>query len=69
MRNTEHEGKLSAMVALAIAAAILQARAAIPEMNKSQQLSRQIHKKLKLLNKPALHTIYSKDGDIIDQTA
>ena len=46
------------MVAFAIVAAILQAHAAIPEMNKSQQLSRQIHKKLKLLNKPALHTIY-----------
>ncbi|XP_022941230.1 uncharacterized protein LOC111446601 [Cucurbita moschata] len=54
------------MVALAIAAAILQAHAAIPEMNNSQQLSVQIQKKLKLLNKPALHTIYSEDGDIID---
>ena len=58
MRNTDHEGKLLAMVAFAIAAAILQAHAAIPEMNNSQQLSVQIQKKLKLLNKPALHTIY-----------
>ncbi|KAG6608407.1 hypothetical protein SDJN03_01749, partial [Cucurbita argyrosperma subsp. sororia] len=39
MRNTEHGGKLLAMVALAIAAAILQAHASIPEMNNSQQLS------------------------------
>ncbi|XP_023524233.1 uncharacterized protein LOC111788198 [Cucurbita pepo subsp. pepo] len=66
MRNTYHEGKLLAMVAFTIAAAILQSHAAIPHINNSQQLSAQIHNKLKLLNKPALHTIYSKDGDIID---
>ena len=58
MRNTYHEGKLLAMVAFAIAAAILQSHAAIPDINNSQQLSAQIKNKLKLLNKPALHTIY-----------